>query len=123
MNEIKKYTEKIFEDIKHIDKEGNEYWLARELQKVLGYNQWRSINGLIKRAQTACKESRYNTDDHFALERKMIKLAKGATRNVVDYKLSRYACYLIVMNGNPKKRNYCLRANLLCYSNKKTRIK
>ena len=103
MNEIKKYTEKIFEDIKHIDKEGNEYWLARELQKVLGYNQWRSINGLIKRAQTACKESRYNTDDHFALERKMIKLAKGATRNVVDYKLSRYACYLIVMNGNPKK--------------------
>ena len=103
MNQIKEYTEKIFEDIKHIDELGNEYWLARELQNVLGYHQWRSINDLIERAKTACQESKYNIDDHFAVQRKMIKLAKGATRNVVDYKLSRYACYLIVMNGNPKK--------------------
>ena len=103
MNEIKEYTEKLFEDIKHIDEFGNEYWLARELQDILGYNQWRSINDLIERAKDACQESRYNIDDHFAVQRKMIKLAKGATRNVIDYKLSRYACYLIVMNGNPKK--------------------
>ena len=94
---------KLFEDIKHIDEFGNEYWLARELQDILGYNQWRSINDLIERAKDACQESRYNIDDHFAVQRKMIKLAKGATRNVIDYKLSRYACYLIVMNGNPKK--------------------
>ena len=103
MNEIKEYTEKVFEDIKHIDEVGCEYWLARELQIVLGYHQWRSINDLIERAKAACKESRYKIDDHFAVQRKMIKLAKGATRNVIDYKLSRYACYLIVMNGNPKK--------------------
>ena len=103
MNEIKKYTNKIFESIKHVDENGNEYWLARELQNILEYHQWRSINDLIERAKTACKESRYNIDDHFAVQRKMINLAKGATRNVVDYKLSRYACYLIVMNGNPKK--------------------
>ena len=103
MNEIKEYTEKVFEDIKHIDKNGSEYWLARELQNVLGYHQWRSINDLIERAKTACQESKYNIDDHFAVQRKMIKLAKGAKRNVVDYKLSRYACYLIVMNGNPQK--------------------
>ena len=103
MNEIKEYTDKIFEDIKHVDKNGDEYWLARELQNVLGYNQWRSINDLIKRAKIACQESRYNIDDHFAFHRKMIKLAKGAKRKVEDYKLSRYACYLIVMNGNPKK--------------------
>ena len=103
MNEIKEYTEKVFEDIKHIDEFGNEYWLARELQIVLGYHQWRSINDLIKRAKLACKESRYKIDDHFAVHRKMIKLAKGAKRNVIDYNLSRYACYLIVMNGNPKK--------------------
>mgnify|MGYP000018983360 FL=1 len=103
MNEIKEYTEKLFEDIKHIDEFGNEYWLARELQDILGYNQWRSINDLIERAKDACQESGYNIDDHFAVQRKMIKLAKGATRNVIDYKLSRYACYLIVMNGNPKK--------------------
>ena len=103
INEIKEYTEKVFEDIKHIDELGNEYWLARELQKVLEYHQWRSINELIKRAKVACKESKFSIEDHFAVQRKMIKLAKGATRNVADYKLSRYACYLIVMNGNPKK--------------------
>ena len=93
----------MFEDIKHIDEEGNEYWFARELQNVLGYCQWRSINYLIARAKVVCQESRYNIDDHFAVQRKMIKLAKGATRNVIDYKLSRYACYLVVMNGNSKK--------------------
>ena len=103
MNEIKEYTETLFEDIKYIDDRGNEYWLARELQNILGYHQWRSLNDLIERAKVACQESKYNIDDHFAVQRKMIKLAKGATRNVVDYKLSRYACYLIVMNGNPKK--------------------
>ncbi len=103
MNKIKEYKEKMFEDIKHIDEEGNEYWLARELQSTLGYHQWRSINDLIVRAKVACKESKYNVDDHFAVQRKMIKLAKGAARKVIDYELSRYACYLIVMNGNPKK--------------------
>ena len=103
MNEIKEYTNKIFEEIKHIDENNNEYWLARELQNVLGYHQWRSINELIERAKVACKESELNIEDHFALHRKMIKLAKEATRNIVDYKLSRYACYLIVMNGNPQK--------------------
>ena len=103
MNKAKEYTEKVFEDIKHIDVLGREYWLARELQNVLGYHQWRSINELIERAKIACKESKFNLEDHFAVQRKMIKLAKGATIYVADYKLSRYACYLIVMNGNPKK--------------------
>ena len=104
MNDIKEYTNKIFEDIKYTDEAGNEYWYARELQNVLGYRQWRSINDLIERAKIACQESKYNIDDHFAVQRKMIKLAKGATRKVIDYKLSRYACYLIVINGNPNKR-------------------
>ena len=103
MNELEKINETIFESIKHVDDEGNEYWYARELQYILGYNQWRSINDLIKRAKVACKESENNVDYHFAVYRKMINIAKGATRNVIDYKLSRYACYLIVMNGNPKK--------------------
>ena len=103
MDELKQYNENIFESIKHIDENGQEYWEARELQNILGYHQWRSINYLIKRAKLACKESKCNVNDHFAVQRKMIKLAKGAKRNVIDYKLSRYACYLIVMNGNPKK--------------------
>ncbi len=103
MNEIKEYTEKVFEDIKHIDENGNEYWYARELQNVLGYQQWRSINELIERAKVACKESKYNIDDHFAVRRKLVDIGSRTKRNVIDYKLSRYACYLIVMNGNPKK--------------------
>ena len=92
-----------FESIKHVDEFGNEYWYARELQNVLGYSQWRSINDLIKRAKVACQESKYNIDDHFAVQRKMVDIGSNTTRKVIDYKLSRYACYLIVMNGNPKK--------------------
>lgn len=82
MNEINEYTEKIFEDIKHIDENGNEYWYARELQHILGYNQWRSINDLIMRAKVTCKESKYNVDNHFVVQRKMIKLANNATREI-----------------------------------------
>ena len=103
MNAIKEYTKEVFEDIKHIDKFGNEYWLARELQNVLGYKQWRSINELIERAKVVCRESKYDIDDHFAKKRKMVDIGSKTKRKVIDYKLSRYACYLIVMNGNPKK--------------------
>ena len=103
MNEIKEYTEKVFEDIKHIDEFGNEYWEARELQNILGYHQWRSINDLIERAKITCKESKNRVDDHFAEQRKMVDIGSKTKRIIQDYKLSRYACYLIVMNGNPKK--------------------
>ena len=103
MKELEKINEPIFESIKHVDDEGNEYWYARELQYILGYNQWRSINDLIKRAKVACKESDNNIHDHFAVQRKMVDIGSNTQREVLDYKLSRYACYLIVMNGNPKK--------------------
>ena len=104
MNEIKEYTEKIFEDIKHIDELGNEYWLARELQSILGYNQLRSINYLIVRAKSACKESNYSINDHFALYRKMVDIGSKTTRKIIDYKLSRYACYLIALAGDERKQ-------------------
>ncbi len=100
MNELKECTEKMFEDIKHIDEEGKEYWLARELQSTLGYHQWRSINDLIKKAKVACKDSKYNIDDHFIGTDKMVSIGSNTTRNINDYKLGRYACYLIVQNGN-----------------------
>ena len=93
----------VFEDIKHIDEDNNEYWYARELQAVLGYQQWRSIKELIDRAMIACKESNYDINDHFAVECKMVEIGSKTYRKITDYKLSRYACYLIVMNGNPKK--------------------
>ena len=103
MNEIKEYTEKVFEDIKHIDENGNEYWLARELQHILDYSQWRRFENTIDKAKIACKNSNIDVEEHFANVGKMINLGKGGKRNVGDYKLSRYACYLIAQNGDSRK--------------------
>ena len=103
MNKLKEYTEKMFEDIKHIDDYGNEYWLARELQTTLEYKEWRKFSVVIEKAKNACNSSNINVLDHFVQADKMIKLAKGAQRNVIDYKLSRYACYLIVQNSDSRK--------------------
>ena len=103
MNEIKEYTEKMFDNIKHIDEFGNEYWLARELQKVLEYKRWDKFNNVINNAKIACKKSNYECEDHFSQVGKTIELAKEAKRTILDYKLSRYACYLIVQNADPKK--------------------
>ena len=103
MNKIKEYTEKVFEDIKHIDENGNEYWLARELQVVFEYTQWRRFENTISKAKTACSNSSVSVENHFANVGKMINLGKGGTRSVDDYKISRYACYLIAQNGDPRK--------------------
>ena len=104
MNEIKEYTEKMFDDIKHIDEFGNEYWLARELQSILQYTEWRKFNGVIDKAKIACESSGYKVLEHFVGADKMISLGKGGQREVPDYKLSRYACYLIAQNGDSRKK-------------------
>ena len=103
MNEVKSYNEQTFESIKHIDENGVEFWDARELQTALEYVQWRRFAESIERAKEACKASGFDVGDHFADVGKMIDLAKGAQREITDIKLSRYACYLIVMNGDPRK--------------------
>ena len=108
MNEIKEYTEKVFEDIKHIDENGNEYWLARELQVVFEYTQWRRFENTISKAKTACSNSNVSVEYHFANVGKMINLGKGGTRSVDDYKLTRYACYLIAQNGDSRKKAIAL---------------
>ena len=100
MNEIEQYTEKIFEEIKHIDDEGNEYWEARELQKVLEYKEWRYFDSVIKKAKTSCLNSNNIIEDHFGAYTKMVKIGSGAQRKIKEYKLSRYACYLIAQNGD-----------------------
>ena len=102
MNEIKEYTEKVFEDIKHIDDFGNEYWLARELMKALEYKEWRKFGKVIKKAMDACTGSNYYTLDHFVLKDKMVSIGSNTLRKIQDYQLSRYACYLIVQNCNPR---------------------
>ena len=100
---IDKYTENTFEEIKHIDEYGNEYWYARELQIALEYSQWRRFDKVINRAKISCDNSKLEINDHFAKVGKMVDIGSKASRNIIDYKLSRYACYLIVQNSDPRK--------------------
>lgn len=95
--------ENVFEKIKHINEYGQEYWLARELQPVLEYSQWRRFTEAIDRAKTACKNSGHNVNEHFADVGKSSAMPNGGVRVIDDFMLSRYACYLIVMNGDPRK--------------------
>ena len=103
MNEIDKNHNKTFEDIKHIDENGIEFWFARELQLVLDYKEWRKFEGVIQRAIKACQNSDISALDHFVGADKMVQIGSGAERMQKDYKLTRYACYLIAQNGDPRK--------------------
>ena len=103
MSDLVKYSEETFESIKHVNEYGQEYWLARELQPILDYAQWRNFNEAIDRAKLACENSGIDPSDHFAEVSKTIPMPKNATKDIPDYMLSRYACYLIVMNSDPRK--------------------
>ena len=103
MHNIENYNKTVFEDIKHIDEKGNEYWEARELQQILGYNKWQNFDITIDRAKEACNNSNINEKDHFTDVSKMVVIGSGAKRKQKDYKLSRYACYLIAQNGDSRK--------------------
>ena len=98
------YTESLFESIKHINEYGQEFWYARELQIALEYKQWRRFCNVIDKAKTACEGSENNVSDHFADVGKMVDIGSGAEREIDDIKLSRYACYLIVQNGDSRKK-------------------
>src|SRR3989338_3610879 len=93
-----------FESLKKSNQHGAEYWSARELQPLLGYDQWRRFEDAIKRAVISCKKSGNKPEYHFAGAGKMIELGKGGVREVDDYHLSRFACYLIAQNGDPRKQ-------------------
>jgi len=92
-----------FDEIAHNTDDGVEYWLARELQGVLGYAQWRRFCEAIERAKIACETSGFNVSDHFADVGKMVGIGSGAERDVGDIMLTRYACYLVAQNGDPRK--------------------
>ena len=103
MSELVKYSEQTFESIKHVNEYGEEYWLARELQGVLEYARWENFNKAIERAKKACTNTGFDVEDHFREVTKMVPLGSGAEREIDDVMLSRYACYLVVMNGDPNK--------------------
>lgn len=99
--QIEIYKIKFDEIIQALD--GVEFWYARELQKLLGYEQWRNFELIIHKAQISCESAGINASDHFAEVSKLVPIGSGAERAVKDYMLTRYACYLIAQNGDPKK--------------------
>ena len=111
-----------FEDIKHIDENGVEFWYARELQSVLDYKEWRKFDGVIQRAIKACENSNINTSEHFVGADKTIKMPKGAEKTILDYKLTRYACYLIAQNGDSRKKVIALAQTYFAVQTRKQEI-
>ncbi len=95
--------DKSFEAIKQTNEHGAEYWSARDLQSLLGYSQWRRFEQAIERAMTSCERSGNRPDHHFAGAGKMVDIGSGSQREVDDYHLSRFACYLIAQNGDPRQ--------------------
>lgn len=96
-------TARSFDSIRHIDAEGNEYWLARDLAPILDYQDWRNFMQVVEKARIACLQSGHAMEDHFGDVTKMVGLGSGARRRIADVRLTRYACYLIVQNGDPSK--------------------
>ena len=94
---------KSFEEIKKIREDGTEYWNARELSEVLQYKKWENFSKVIDRAKLACNNSGFEVQDHFPGVKKMVEIGSNTIRELLDYELSRYACYLIVQNGDPRK--------------------
>ena len=122
MNTIEKYNEKTFEDIKHIDEYGNEYWYARELSKVLEYRDWRNFKKVIEKAITSANNSISDKDDWVVEVNKPIKTGKGKEEYIKDYKLSRYICYLIVQNADPSKEVVALGQTYFAIQTRKQEI-
>ena len=103
MNDIEK-NNKSFEYIKHVDENGIEFWYARELMPILQYSNWQNFEKIINKAKISCENSDISILDHFTDVNKMVSIGSGAYREQIDYKLTRYACYLIAQNGDSRKK-------------------
>lgn len=97
-----------FEKIKKMSEDGFEYWSARDLSRLLEYSEYGKFLNPINKAKESCKSSGYDVEDHFALVSDMVEIGSGAEREVEDYRLSRFACYLIVQNADPSKKNVAM---------------
>lgn len=118
----KEINNKTFEDIKHIDENGNEFWYARELMKVLEYSKWENFEKVINKAIDACKNSSISVFEHFPDVRKLSKRANNAEIEIKDYKLTRYACYLIAQNGDSRKKVIALAQTYFAVQTRKQEI-
>ena len=107
MDKLEKTNETLFENIKHIDEYGNEYWFARELMHVLEYDKWNNFHSVIKHAQKAKINAEASKINDFTEVGKIVQTG-ALSRKIIDYRLSRYACYLIAMNGDPRKKAIAL---------------
>lgn len=103
MNDLSNYSESVFENIKHINEYGQEFWYARELQIALEYSEWRNFSRVIDKAIDACQNAGNDASEHFVDVNKTSAMPNGGAKEIGDIELSRYACYLIVMNGDPRK--------------------
>ena len=113
---------KTFEDIKHIDENGIEFWYAREIMEVLQYSKWQNFEKIIDKAKTSCKNSDISVFEHFTDISKTIKMPKGAKKTILDYKLTRYACYLIAQNGDSRKKVIALAQTYFAVQTRKQEI-
>ena len=113
---------KSFEDIKHIDKNGIEFWFARELMHVLQYSNWQNFEKIINKAKISCQNSDTGVLDHFIGVNKMVQIGSGAYRKQIDYKLTRYACYLIAQNGDSRKKVIALAQTYFAVQTRKQEI-
>ena len=116
------YTNSVFENIKHIDEFGNEFWYARELSKVLEYKDWRNFLKVLNKAREACKNSGINVKEQLVDINKLSKRNNNALINIGDYKLSRYICYLIVQNADPSKEVVALGQTYFAIQTRKQEI-
>ena len=117
-----KYENNTFENIKNIDGYGNEYWFARQLQKVLEYKDWRNFLKVLNKAKDACKNSGFNVNEQLVEVNKLSKRNNNAQINIQDFKLSRYICYLIVQNADPNKKVVALGQTYFAIQTRKQEI-
>ena len=111
-----------FEDIKHIDENGVEFWYARELMPILQYSNWQNFEKIIDKSKISCQNSDISVFEHFTDVNKTIKMHKGAEKTIVDYKLTRYACYLIAQNGDSRKKVIALAQTYFAVQTRKQEI-
>ncbi|HBC84952.1 MAG TPA: DNA damage-inducible protein D [Clostridiales bacterium] len=122
MNNLEKNNNKTFEDIKHIDENGIEFWYARELMSILQYTNWQNFEKIIEKAKISCQNSDISVFEHFTDVNKLSKRANNAEVTIKDYKLTRYACYLIAQNGDSRKKVIALAQTYFAIQTRKQEI-